>query len=249
MSTHEERAVGGVEVGGGAEEREPPLLLAAEQLGPHPDGGLGRVEEVVAVGGVARGGGGGHAHPLDAEAVHDLAVLAQHGDRALDGVGVEAAGGVDALAQAGDAHEPLEGGAAVLADEQPHRVGAESMAATGDTGRSRRRSLSGGRRRASARARAAGACDPLADRVVAAGEPVGVVGVQALDALAGAAHPAEGRGAGVVGGQMRRRARRRSAAWAAASASGSTPASASPARHPRTRGCRWRRAGRGRTSQ
>ena len=125
MSTHEERAVGGIEVGGGAEEGEAALLLAAQQLGAHPDGGLGRVEEVVAVGGVAGGRGGGHAHPLDAEAVHDLAVLAQHGDRALDGVGVEATGGVDALAEAGDAHQALEGGATVLADQEAHGVGAD----------------------------------------------------------------------------------------------------------------------------
>ena len=33
--------------------------------------------------------------------VHDLAVLAQHVERALDRLGVEPAGGVDALARAG----------------------------------------------------------------------------------------------------------------------------------------------------
>ena len=60
-----------VELGGGAEEREPRLLLAREQLGRDADRLLGRVEEVVAVGGVARGRRGRHAHPLDAEAVDD----------------------------------------------------------------------------------------------------------------------------------------------------------------------------------
>ena len=45
------------------------------------------------------------------------------------------------------------------------------------------------------------AVDPAADRVVAAGEVPGVVGVEALHALAGAADAAAGRGAGVVGGR------------------------------------------------
>ena len=62
---------------------------------------LGRAEEVLAVAGVPGRAGGGDPHPLDAVLVHRRPVLAQHGERALDGLGVELPGGVDALARAG----------------------------------------------------------------------------------------------------------------------------------------------------
>ena len=53
-------------------------------------------------------------------------------------------------------------------------------------------------------------CDPGADRVVAAGQEPGVVGVQALHAGPGAAHAAVRPRARVIGRRRRRRARRRS---------------------------------------
>ena len=101
MSTTRNGPVAGIEVGGGAGEAEPALLLAAEQLGPDADDGLGGVEEVVGVGGVPGRRGGGDAHLGDAVLVHRRPVVAQHVEGALDGLGVEPPGGVDALGPAG----------------------------------------------------------------------------------------------------------------------------------------------------
>ena len=88
------------------------LVDARQQLGAHADRLLGRVEEVVTVGRVTGGRCGGHAHPLDAEPVDPLAVLLEHGHGAVDGGGVEPSVGVDAGAEAGDAHQALVGGRA-----------------------------------------------------------------------------------------------------------------------------------------
>ena len=60
---------GSVEAGGRAEELEPRLLVAREQLGPHAEQLLGRVEELVAVRRVARRARRRRAHALDAEVV------------------------------------------------------------------------------------------------------------------------------------------------------------------------------------
>ena len=55
-----------------------------------------------------------------------LAVLAQHRHGALDGLGSERAGRVDARAEPGDAHQPLDGARlAVAGDEQARRVRAD----------------------------------------------------------------------------------------------------------------------------
>ena len=121
---------GGVETGSGAEERQATLVLPGEEF----DGGaedLGRrAEEVVAVGGVAGGAGGGGPDARDAGGVHYVAVLAEDGQRPLDGVGVEPPGGVHALPEPGDVHVPLDGGerrgraaAVAVGDEEPGRVG------------------------------------------------------------------------------------------------------------------------------
>ena len=101
---------------------------------------------------------------------------------------------VDALAQPGDAHQPL---AAAGCRRSP--AGGSSWC------RSRWRP------RPSRDRRAQPLGDPPADGVVAAGQVPGVVGVQALHAAAGAAHAAARAGArrGPAGGP--RRARRRSA--------------------------------------
>ena len=60
---------------------------------------------------VPRCGGGRHPDRtrFDAEAVHHLPVLGEHGDGAVDRLGGERAVPVDALAEAGDAHQPLDG--------------------------------------------------------------------------------------------------------------------------------------------
>ena len=68
----EERAEGGVEVAGGPDERQAPLLVAADSSsGRAPTTSLDRVEELVAVGRVAGGGGGRDPHPVDAVLVED----------------------------------------------------------------------------------------------------------------------------------------------------------------------------------
>ena len=72
---------------------------------------------------VMRGPTGCHA-----EAVHHRPVVAQHVQGPLDGIGVQPAAGVDALAEAGDHHAPLEGAEAAVAvglgHQQAGRVGA-----------------------------------------------------------------------------------------------------------------------------
>ena len=133
--------------------------------------------------------------------VERVAVLAQHGRRALDGLGRERAGAVDALTEAGDAHAPVERDdlgvawrrAVDLGDEQAHRVGADVDRGDPRHGATATRWVAG----------------PAADGVVAAGEQVRVVGVEALHALAGAAHPARRPGPGVAGHRSGRHARRR----------------------------------------
>src|SRR5690606_20823812 len=89
---HEERAQGRVELAGGADEGQVPLLLAAQQLGAHADDVLDGVEERLPVGRVAGGGGRGRPQLLDAVGVEHLPVAAQAGQRALDGLVAQATG-------------------------------------------------------------------------------------------------------------------------------------------------------------
>ena len=102
---------------------------AAEQLGLGPHDLGGGFEEDPAVGRVARSRRRGHTNPLDSVTVERGAILAQHGERELDGLGGELAGGVDAPAEAGDAHVALDGGRAArcacsagLGHQQARRV-------------------------------------------------------------------------------------------------------------------------------
>ena len=97
-----------VEVGGRAEERERGLFLTGEELGRDAERVERGGEEVVAVGRVARRARGRGAHAFDAVLVDRAAVLAQHVDRALDRLRRERTGAVDALAEARDAHAPVE---------------------------------------------------------------------------------------------------------------------------------------------
>ena len=167
------------------------FLLARQQLGPRADDLLGGVEEVVAVGGVARRRRRRDAHPLDTELVHRGPVLAQHGHRPLDGLGREPAGRVDALPEPRDPHAPVDrrerAVAGRLADEQADRV--RAAVDRGDAAGHGVDSV----------ARTEPVVDPTADRIVAAGEEPGVVRVQALHARARAADAAERPRPGVVG--------------------------------------------------
>ena len=65
------------QTGGRAEELEAGFLVAAEQLGPHAEQLLGRVEELVAVARVARRAGGRGTHAGHAVLVDHVAVLAR----------------------------------------------------------------------------------------------------------------------------------------------------------------------------
>ena len=104
------------------------LLVAAEQLGPHADDRLGRVEEARRELSASRAADVAVMRSaLHAVLVERALVAAQRVERALDGGRVEPAGGVDALAQPGDrvlAVERLAGcGPSPLADEQAGGVG------------------------------------------------------------------------------------------------------------------------------
>ena len=93
MSTTRNGPLGGVEVGGGAEERQPGLLLAREQLGADAEDRLGGVEEVVAVGGVAGRGRGRRSAPASTPWRSMASRYSRRtSTRPLDGLGVEPAG-------------------------------------------------------------------------------------------------------------------------------------------------------------
>ena len=138
----------------------------------------------------------------------------QHGDGPLDGLGGEASRSVDALAEPGDPHQPLDRCGGPRRRRARRRGGGWSWCrcrstrppATAGVLPSRVvRARSGCRRR---RRQVLG--DPAPDGVVAAGEVPGVVGVEALHPGAGAADAARRAGPGPVRRAGRRRARRRS---------------------------------------
>ena len=185
-----------------------------QQLGPHADDLLGGVEELVAVGGVAGGRRGGRpgrrSTPWLVERPRGSS--RRHVERALDRLVGQPAGGVHALAQPGDACCAGRG----------CRAGRRRVAAPPGRGSSscrsrwRRRCVTSETLRWRSRP-VDPLVDPAPDRVVAAGEVPGVVGVQALDARCGCRRrrptgrgPAwPGGSAGVALGGV--------AAWAAAS--------------------------------
>ena len=67
--------------------------------------------------------GGGQATPRHTQVVHDRPELAQHGQVPLDGLRGQTTGGVDALAEAGDAHQALHRPATGVRHQQSGRVG------------------------------------------------------------------------------------------------------------------------------
>ena len=82
----EERTRRRVELAMSHRGSEAALVLALEQLGTRRRSPLGGVEEVVTVAGVPGGGGGGDPHRDRRRARPGRAVLAQHVERALDGL-------------------------------------------------------------------------------------------------------------------------------------------------------------------
>lgn len=94
------------------------------------DAGLGprQSPELGAVARAAQGGGAHRADLLDAEVGAALGVVGEEVERAAHDLGVELAGGADALAQADDVgaveHDLLAAIVALLQDEQEERVGA-----------------------------------------------------------------------------------------------------------------------------
>ena len=150
------------------------------------------VEEVVAVGGVAGGRRGRHPHPAR-----------RRGGRGPGRYSVRTA---TVRSMASGASRP------VASTPWPRRVMrmSRSRVAPSASATSRRVELVPQSIAARRPVTVAALCslgqavgDPAADGVVAAGQVPGVVGVEALDALAGAADAARRPGAGVAGGQGR----------------------------------------------
>ena len=104
MSTTSVRA--GLEAAGGADEGRQRLLLAGEHLRPDAEDRLDRVRELVGVLGVACGRGGAEPDAVGAQHRDQLGVLAGGLQRAVDRLVGQTPGGVDALAEAHDAHLP-----------------------------------------------------------------------------------------------------------------------------------------------
>src|SRR3954471_13069380 len=122
------RLVLGVALAGRAEEGETGLLVAGEDLGAQPVVVGHLVDERGAVGGVAHRAGEDGDVALGLLGVEALAVLRERRADAVHRLVGQAAGGVDALAQAGDDAVAVEDGHAVggeLGDEQARGVASD----------------------------------------------------------------------------------------------------------------------------
>ena len=190
---HEERR-GGVEAPCGAEERELGLLLAAHDLELGPGELADAPLELRRVGRVPQGGRGGHPDPFGVQGACAPRVPREHVERAPDGVGREHPGLVHTLPEARDHHvarELVEATFAVrLGHEQTDRV--RSLV---DRGHAPWTLVVDGFDDAG---------HPSADLVVAAGQMVGVVRVEAFQAPPRPAHAAVGLGAGCAAGTLSR---------------------------------------------
>jgi hypothetical protein len=91
-----------------AEEREPRLLVARDDVGVEREAVVEHLAELVAVGGVAGSAGGQGDRPLGLQIVEHLLVVGQPVRHALNRAVGEAAGGVDALAEARHLRQALE---------------------------------------------------------------------------------------------------------------------------------------------
>ena len=219
-----------------ARELEARLLLAAEELGPHAEQLLDRIEEVVAVGGVARRAGRGGAHAGDAVTRDRFLVLADDVERARDRFGVEPAGLVHALAEPRDPRAPVDRGqrrpsTVDLGDEQPHGVGSD---------------VDRGNRVTALRLLRAVRRHPPPDGIVTAREMPRVVRVQAFHAALRAADTAVRTRAGVIGGNT---ASRSAAYRSCARELAAVDRGLGRARHPSTRCAATRVTSTGSTSQ
>ncbi len=118
-----DRTVAAGEPGGGPRIRERTLLLAAQEFGDDT-GRLRRgAEEVVSVGRVTHRRRGHESCPAAPLAVHDGAELAQGGECAFHGLGLEQAALVHALPEARDAHLAGERSTRRVRDQQTGGVG------------------------------------------------------------------------------------------------------------------------------
>jgi hypothetical protein len=186
---HKERAVGRVELGGGACEAELALLRAAQQLGPHAHDRLRRIEELVGVVRIPGGGGGRDAQRLHTVLVERHAVVAQGSEGALDRLRVQSTGGVDPLAESGDRVLAIEGQGGPALDAAHEQAGGVGAAVDGGQ-RRHGRNLSGGIGQVVGH--------PPAHGVVATDEVPGVVRVEALHPEAGATDASRRAGPDVV---------------------------------------------------
>ena len=179
-----ERTVGAIEPVGPAEERQGRLLVAVDDL----RFGAGRRahdrDERIPVRRVADGGRRPDADPTGTQGTRPRGVSPEHRFRPRERRRIEESGRVDALTELRDEHVARELGGELLRrrrlldDEQP--AGVRPLIDRGDP------------RALSRMDRLDPFGDPSPDEVVAAGEVVRVVRVQALDPAAGAAHPAPG---------------------------------------------------------
>ena len=113
---------------GRSQEREPGLLVAGDDARLDPEALAQQVAELVAVLGVAHGARGHAGDRLGTVPVEQLAVAGHRVGHPPDRVAAQSAGGLEALAEAGDGGLALDHAqlAAVhVGHEQPRRVGAE----------------------------------------------------------------------------------------------------------------------------
>jgi hypothetical protein len=154
-----------------------------------------RVGEDLAVRRVAHRARGAHADPLDAERARPATEGGEHVDRACERHVVEAAGGVDALPEPRDPHvsgelRRLAGVGARFEDEEPAGVRPliDRRDPTGSISVHRQHSFG----------------DPRADGIVAAGELVGEMRVEAFEPTARAADASPCRRVGEIAGAISR---------------------------------------------
>src|SRR5699024_5676853 len=105
------------------------LLVSGDHFGGDAEDVPDAVDEHVAVGGVAGGGGGHEADPLGAVVGDQVPVAACGVQGALDSLGVEAAGAVDPVSQADHLQAAFEvhqrpGARVTAGDQQTDGVGA-----------------------------------------------------------------------------------------------------------------------------
>jgi hypothetical protein len=103
--------------GGGAGVGELGLLIAAEDFGPGPEHVGDPAGELPGICRVTGRAGRHHPDLLGAQPPHDRRVVAQRGQRPVQRLGGEPAGGVHALAEPDDLHPPVD-----IGERPPARI-------------------------------------------------------------------------------------------------------------------------------